>query len=250
MSWPSLVIAQLSQLSTRLSSVRYSSYTLANAAESSSSCLPNGRQTPLIDAAAFETAGAWLALGQDPLNLNVHQPVHISNQSHVPYPSPTPDTRPRAGHGILHDVFSASHRLLEILRHVQVKSVAEPSSIASSAFTSSAATLGQSSVHLRLTKGPWSFAPSSGSQQHSHNTMQIIRQLVMACEALLLEIYMAILNALQHDAFHGDSMNTTALGDITLVLVVQLCSYLIERQQQAVDLCLAPQNPLSPLSES
>ena len=80
--------------------------------------------------------------------------------------------------------------------------------------------------------------------------MQIIRHRVMACEALLLEIYMAILNALQHDAFHGDSMNTTALGDIRLVLVVQLCSYLIERQQQAVDLCLAPQNPLSPLSES
>ena len=250
MSWPSLVIAQLSQLSTSLSSVRYSSYTLANAAESSSSRLPSGGQVPLIDAAAFETVAAWLALGHDPANTNVHQPVHASTQSHVPYPSPTPEPRSKAGHGILHDVFSASHRLLEILRHVQVKSIAEPSSIASSAFTSSAATLGQSNVRLRLTTGPWSSASSGGSKQHSHNTMQIIRHLVMACEALLLEIYMAVLTALQHDAFHGDSMNTTALGDIRLVLVVQLCSYLIERQQQAVDLCLASQSPLSPLSVS
>ncbi|KAK0510014.1 hypothetical protein JMJ35_007408 [Cladonia borealis] len=246
MNWPSLVIAQLSQLSTRLSSVRHSSYTLANAAESSSSCCPSGRQIPLIDAAAFETVAAWLALGHDPANMNVHQPAHASAQSHVPYPSPAPETRSRDGHGILHDVFSASHRLLEILRHFQVKNIAEPSSTAPSAFKSSVATSGQSSVHLRPTKGPWSSAPSSGSQQqHSHNTMQIIRHLVMACEALLLEIYMAVLTALQHDAFHGASMNTTALGDIRLVLVVQLCSYLIERQQQAVDLCLAPQSPLS-----
>ena len=252
MNWPSLVIAQLSQLSTRLSALRYSSYALANAAESSSSRLPSGRQTPLIDAAAFETVAAWLAHGHDPANMNAHPPVHASAQGHVPYPSPAPETKSRGGHGILHDVFSASHRLLEILRHLQAKNIAEPSSTATSAFTSSAASSGQKSVQLRLTKspGPWSSAPSSGSQQHSYNTMQIIRHLVMACEALLLEIYMAILTTLQHDAFHGASMNTTALGDVRLVLVVQLCSYLIERQQQAVNLCLAPQSPLSPLSVS
>ena len=250
MNWPSLVIAQLSQLSTLLSTLRYSSYTLANAAESSSSRLPSGRQIPLIDAAAFEVVAAWLAHGHDPANMNVNPPVHASAQSHLPYPSPAPEIKSRGGHGILHDVFSASHRLLEVLRHLQVKNIAEQSSTTSSAFTSSAAPSDQNSVHLRLTKGPWSSTPSSGSQQHSHNTMQIIRHLVMACEALLLEIYMAVLTALQHDAFYGASMNTTALGDVRLVLVVQLCSYLIERQQQAVDLCLAPQSPLSPLSVS
>lgn len=250
MNWPSLVIAQLSQLSTRLSSLRSSSYTLANAAESSSSCLPSGRQIPLIDAAAFETVAAWLAHGHDPANTNVHPPVDASAQGHVPYPSPAPETKSRGGHGILHDVFSASHRLLEVLRHLQMKNIAEPSPTVSSAFKSSAAPSGQSSAHLRLTKGPWSSAQSSGSQQHSHNTMQIIRHLVMACESLLLEIYMAVLTALQHDAFHGASMDTTALGDVRLVLVAQLCSYLIERQQQAVDLCLAPQSPLSAPSVS
>ena len=59
---------------------------------------------------------------------------------------------------------------------------------------------------------------------------------------------MAVLIALQHDAYHGVSMNTTALGNVRLVLAVQLCSYLMDRQQQAVDLCLAPQTPLGPLS--
>ena len=247
MNWPSLVIAQLSQLSTRLSSLRYSSYTLANAAESSSCRLPNGQQIPLIDAAAFESVAAWLAHGHGSADMNVHAPFHAPAESHGPYPSPAPETKPKGGHGILHDVFSASHRLLEILRHLQVKNIVEPFNLST---VTSAASAGQSSVQLRLTKGPRSSAPSSGSQQHSNNTMQIIRHLVMACEALLLEIYMAVLIALQHDAFHGASMNTTALGDVRLVLVVQLCSYLIERQQQAVDLCLAPQSLLSPLSIS
>ena len=250
MNWPSLIIAQLSQLSIRLSSLRYSSYTLANAAESSSSRLPSGRQIPLINAADFETVAAWLAHGHDSTNMNVHPQVHAPAQIQGPYPTPAPEAKSRGGHGILHDVFSASHRLLEILRHLQVKNIAEPSSTAPSTFTSSAPPSGQGSVYLRLTKGPWSSTPLSGSQQHSHNTMQIIRHLIMACEALLLEIYMAVLTALQHDAFHASSMNTTALGDVRLVLVVQLCSYLIERQQQAVDLCLAPQSPLSPLSGS
>ena len=252
MNWPSLVIAQLSQLSARLSSLRYLSYTLAKAAESSLCRLPNGRQIPLIDAAAFESVAAWLAHDHGSANMDAHPSVHAPAESQGPYPSPAPETKPRGGHGILHDVFSASHRLLETLRHLQVKNIVEPfnSSTTTSASTPPAAPSGQSSVYLRLIKGPWSSAPSSGSQQHCNNTMQIIRHLVMACEALLLEIYMAVLIALQHDAYHGASMNTTALGDVRLVLVVQLCSYLIERQHQAVDLCLAPLSPLSPLSVS
>jgi hypothetical protein len=78
--------------------------------------------------------------------------------------------------------------------------------------------------------------------------MRIIRHLVIACEALLLDIYVAILITLQHDAHPGDPTNTTALGDVRLVLVVQLCAYLIERQHQAVDVWLAPQSPKGPPS--
>lgn len=245
MSWPSLIIAQLSQLSTRLSSLRYSSYNLAKAAESSPCRLPNGRQIPLIDAAAFDSVAAWLACGHDSANTNAHPSVYAPAESEGPCSNPALETKATVGHGILHDVFSASHRLLETLRDLQAKKAVESfnSSTATSASTPSAAPSGQSSVYLGLTKGPW-----SGSQQHRNNTRQIIRHLVMACGVLLLEIYMAVLIALQHDAYHGVSVNTTALGDVRLVLVVQLCSYLIDRQQQAVDLCLAPQTPLSPLS--
>ncbi len=155
MNWPSLVIAQLSQLSTRLSSLRYSSYTLTNAAESSSSRLPSGRQIPLIDAAGFETVAAWLAHGRDSANVNVHPPVHAPTQSQGHYLSP--GTKSRGGHGILYDVFSASHCLLEILRHLQVKNIAESSFTAPSAFTSSAALSGQSSVNLEAYQEPLVF---------------------------------------------------------------------------------------------
>ena len=252
MNWPNLVIAQLSQLSTRLSSLRSSSYTLAKAAESSLTRLPNGRQIPLIDAAAFESVAAWLAHGHSSANMHALSSVHGPAESQGPYQNTVPETKPRDGHGILHDVFSASYRLLETLRHLQVQNTVEPfnSSTTNSASTPSAAPSGRSSVYLGLTNGPWSSASLSGSQKHCNNTMQIIRHLVMACEALLLEIYMAVLIALQHDAYHGASMNTTALGDVRLVLVVQLCSYLVERQHQAVDLCLTPLTPLSPLSIS
>jgi len=79
----------------------------------------------------------------------------------------------------------------------------------------------------------------------------IIRHLIMACEALLLEIYLAILTVLQHEAYPGHHMSGTALGNVRLVLVVQLCAYLIERQQQAVEQCLTPATtPISNLSNS
>jgi len=195
---------------------------------------------------------AWIAHSHGSANINAHTLVYTPVESQDTYLSSAPETEPGGGHGILHDIFSTSHRLLEILRHLQIKNIVEPfnSSTTTSASTPSAASPDQSSVYLELTKGPWPSAPSSGSQQHCSNTMHIIRHLVMACEALLLEIYMAVLIALQHDAYHGASMNTTALGDVRLVLVVQLCSYLIERQHQAVDLSLAPLSPLSPLSIS
>jgi len=60
----------------------------------------------------------------------------------------------------------------------------------------------------------------------------VIRHLVIACEALLLETYAAILTALQHDA--GDPAGATPLGNVRMVIVVQLCAYLIERQHQVI----------------
>ena len=245
LSWPNLVIVRLSRLSTRLSSLCYSSHTLAKAAESTSCRLPNDRQIPLIDAAAFDSVAAWLACGHDPINMNAHPSVYAPTENEVPYSNPAFETKATGGHGILHDVFSASHSMLDTLRDLQAEKSVESFNwcTSSSASTPSAAPSGQTSMSLRLAKGSW-----SGSQQQCSNTRQIIRHLVMACGALLLEIYMGVLIALQHDAYHGLCMKATALGDVRLVLVVQLCSYFIDRQQQAVDQCLTTQIPLSPLS--
>ncbi|KAF2258400.1 hypothetical protein CC78DRAFT_117692 [Lojkania enalia] len=184
----SLAIAQLTQLSVHLSTLRASSYNLAQAADLSSGHLPTDPYFPLIDSAAFESVAAWLAHEQRSANLDSHLSIHMPEIPN-PWPNSGPP-KPQSGPNILRDVFSASHRLIEILRHLQVDDIS--------------------------------------------------RHLVMACEALLLEIYAAILTALQHEAYPADSMSGTALGNVRLVLVVQLCAYLIERQHQAVDQCLSP----------
>lgn len=218
-NYASLIItAHLSQLSMRLSSLRYSSCTLAQAAESSSGLLPNQRRVPLFQSAAFESVAAWVAHDQCSAIMNAYPSVHLPTEMTNHYPTPGHEGKSQSCQSILRDVFSSSHRLLDILRHLQVNNLVEQFS----STTTSAQT------HTK-------------SQQPGHSTISIIRHLVMACDALLLEIYAAVLIALQHDAYPGDSLNnTTALGDVRLVLVVQLCSYLIERQQQAVDQCFGP----------
>ena len=247
---PNSVIAQLSRLSTYLSAIRHSSSTLAKAALSFSCCLPIGTGAPLIDAAAFKSIGAWLAHGQGSNNSSAQTSILDSTENEGNCSNSTEKTESRAGHGILHDVFSASHRMLEILRNLQTKNVTEPFSLSTvnSVSRPSTALSDQNGLSAGLTEGSRSSTLSYSSQPNSTHTMQIIRHLVMACEALLLEIYAAVLTALQHDVSHHASGNTTSLGDVRLVMTVQLCSYLIERQHQAVELYLAPQGPMSPVS--
>lgn len=217
-NFASLVTAHLSQLSMRLSSLRYLSHTLAQAAESSSGRQPDHRRIPLFQSTAFESVAAWLADDQCSAIMNAYPSTHLAPEATEPYPSPGSPPKPQSCQGLLRDVFSSSHRLMEILRHLQSSNLAEPT------------VTGMPSTPTR-----------GGSYQHSPGTLAIIRHLVMACDGLLLEIYAAVLAVLQHDAYPGSLINNmTALGDVRLVLVVQLCSYLIERQQQAVDQCFAP----------
>ena len=244
-NWPDSVIAQLSELVTYLSAVRHSTSALAKAALSSSCCFPNGSGAPLIDAAAFKSVGQWLAHGQGSNHADTHTSVLDSVKFESSCSDPSKRSEIGAGQGILHEVFSASHRMLEILRRLQKKNgsglsgVPTPSSVSRSSTALSA----QNDSFGCLTEGPWSSAQPYSSQSNITHTVQINRHLVLACEALLLEIYMAILTALQHDISHHASGNTTSLGDVRLAMTVQLCSFLIERQQQAVDTYLAPRGP-------
>jgi hypothetical protein len=99
-------------------------------------------------------------------------------------------------------------------------------------------------------KGYFGMLPSEhpGSGIAQPHCQMIIRHLVMACDILLLQIYVAVLVALQYDAQSSVQMSGTVLGDVRLVLVVHLCSHLIERQQRAVDQYFASVSSTTPLS--
>ncbi|KFZ11391.1 hypothetical protein V502_07565 [Pseudogymnoascus sp. VKM F-4520 (FW-2644)] len=250
-------IAQLSQLSTRLYTLYRSSCNLAEAAESS--CQLRDRnyahQSLLIDDTAFKSVTSWL--------------VHVSANMNFLFPdglqNPSLDTTTG---DILHDAFSASHHLLEILRGLQVdveRDTLYNTSRASK--SSSASTEGGDNGDFWASTTPQSLASASGENlsyfelnngssnyvrqpSQCHNT--VVRHLVIACHTLLLNIHVAVLIVLQHDAdlsypphinVEADAyMDATVLADIRLVLVLRLCSYLIKRQQQAVGLYLGPKS--------
>ncbi|OQE40830.1 hypothetical protein PENCOP_c005G07188 [Penicillium coprophilum] len=242
---PSIAVTQLSQLSMDLALLRYTSYNMAKAAESPSCHMPNDRRIPLIDSSAFEIVSTWLAHGQGFAGMNPLAPGSCENQ--VPYPTPISETGTCAGR-TLREVFCSSQRLLEILGQLQFSLMVEmnpyPSPIITPPERPSTAVSGGDSGSHGLPNGSGIAGRSVPCPNSGNGTMQVIHYLVMACEALLLEIYVAVLVALQHEAY--SSTNGTVLGDVRLVLVVELCSYLIERQLQAVDSYLAPQNRLNP----
>ncbi|KAG6995811.1 hypothetical protein G7Y79_00041g077630 [Physcia stellaris] len=178
---------------------------------------------------------------------------------------------------ILHGAFSASYHLLEILRCEQADSAANissptpnPSTSASPAASGShvdsrtdipyesvrsPSTTDGGSIYFERRKRSSSFARSSSEYSNA-----AVRHLVIACHTLLLNVYVAVLIALQYDVDQwsvchpAGSDNASgckepmALADIRLVMAVQLCSYLFERQHRAVDLYLSP--PSSPAAST
>lgn len=241
MDYPDVVIAQLSQLSMRLSPLRRSSYNLAEASESSRKLkdLNQACQEPQIHDATFESVAAWLVDGR------AYMDVLLPSDSQYPSPTLPPETKTTGD--VLHRVFSSSHHLLEILRYLRVNSVTSTSTLPkpslNSSLSSYAPSKGTSSEtsYLGLNKGSSSYATLSNQYSYNNN---IILHLVTACHTMLLNIYVAVLTTLQRGANPNAHTDTAALGDIRLVSVVQLCSYIIERQHQAVDLCLSSQSSL------
>ena len=257
---PDADIARLSQLSTRLYPLHRSSCALAESAGSldqskdrSSAC-----RSPLIDDAAFKSVAVWL--------------VHTSSNPNLLFQTDRRHSTLKATltGDTLHDAFSASHHLLEILRSLQVDGV--PGASASTSTLSTSNSTSSKEAHLDF----WANTPQSMSIQDqstsyfelakpsssyarplSQYSNTVVRHLVIACHTLLLNIYIAVLIALQHEADRSSRLPTSntdvdicmdpvALADIRLVTVVQLCSFLIKRQYQAVDLYLSPQFPPLP----
>ncbi|KAL8923182.1 MAG: hypothetical protein Q9208_004745 [Pyrenodesmia sp. 3 TL-2023] len=253
---PEVGIARLSQLSTRLYPLHRASCTLAETAASSGQPRDGNQipQSPRLDDAAFKSVAAFVHVSAD-MNLlfrtDRRTPVETTT---------TGDT--------LHDAFSASQNLLQILRCLQVDVATDTSSSSTSLSNSAggahldprAGITSQASQTASTLEGNGSYfeqrkrssAYARPSNQYSNT---VILHLISACHTLLLNIYVAVFIALQHDADRWSFSRTAgtvdpeadvdlgALADMGLVMAVQLSSYLIERQHQAVDLYLSPQTP-------
>lgn len=254
------VIAQLSQLSTRLSALYDSSSHLANSVQqSSATSLSDGRQAFLVHTAAFEQVAAWLAKAHDQVDSYMtpnpgglgRSNSHISLDS-LPHQSSEPPALDASGHnsqGILHEVFSASHSFLETLRFLHINGIGDQPDTPTIP-TMNTTSIAPDSLSNHDNKGYFGRLPSEHSSPNMlpPHCQMIIRHLVMACDILLLQIYVAVLVALQYDAQPSVQMSGTVLGDVRLVLVVHLCSHLIERQQRAVDQYFASVSSTTPLS--
>ncbi|KAJ5495551.1 hypothetical protein N7539_000667 [Penicillium diatomitis] len=242
---PDFVVARLSRLNVRLAALQHSSQALFETLK-----LPepfkDATQTQslkLLDDAAFDSVTSWLA-GAAHSSGNSSSTRALNTHPHL---RPVPEKK--TGCGVLHEAFSASHQFLEILSllHNQV--------------TERKTGLFTSKADMSTIPESWHLASSSHNRNRSYceqhkstshdgaslsqasSREDIIRQLVMACHALLLNVFVAVLIALQHDANQPSTeMHAGALGQIRLVSVVQLCSYLIGRQHQALDVCISLQS--------
>ncbi|KAL8908009.1 MAG: hypothetical protein Q9207_001083 [Kuettlingeria erythrocarpa] len=252
---PEVGIARLSQLSTRLYPLLRSSCTLAETAGSSGESRDRNQihQSPLLDDTAFKSVAAFVHVSAD-MNLL----FRTGRQKPALETTATGDT--------LHDVFSASRNLLEILRYLQADVATDTSSSSSSSSTSLSSSAGEAYLDAQAGITPQASTSGGGSshfeqrqgssayaRRSNHYSNTVIRHLVSACHTLLLNVYTAVLVVLQHDvdwwsssrpagkADPGADADPAALADMGLVMAVQLSSYLIERLHQAVELYLSPQ---------
>lgn len=224
---PGIVIAQLSQLSIRLSRLHQSS-----------SCPPKDynpdRPKPVIDDITIQLVATWLVHG------SANRNWLPSTQKQDPLPPQIPETK--AAGNVLYHLFSASKQLLDILRHMQ----GNPRDTNSTSFSKSTTPMAppadsvKSSPHFTPNTGSESSSHSRPPNHHLHN---VIHYLLIACYTTLLNIYVSVLKALEHDANLIDHTGAAALGDIGLVSIVQLCSYLTARQHQAIGMYLSAQSP-------
>ncbi|KAI0410293.1 hypothetical protein F5X98DRAFT_381969 [Xylaria grammica] len=211
-------IIQLSQLIMRFSRLHRLSYELAPKPDSSSLAndLNQGPEKPLIDETTFASVSGWLT--HDSSNL-VQRPRSVR--------SPTQEDTTS---DVLCRVFSASHTFLEALHGLQWNTGKK-----SSASTSPSMGPDMSSYSSPDT------TTASYPRSPSHHCNSAVRHLAITCYTILLSIYVSILNRLEQDA--GGRTDGASSGDIRLASIVQLCSYLVERQHKAMEVYLTTQKP-------
>jgi hypothetical protein len=257
-------IAELSHLSTILSPLHTSSLALAERQ------LAAGRfdnqeasiTSPFIDGSSFKLVAEWLVHVSAGVNasslLGVDRQDSLGADCQDSFGTPPASETIEIG-AMLHKAFSATRKLLETLRCLSLN--AGPASAGGMQPDLAVNGLVQQSHSAPATQdsGPTSYLDPRAPSQYFNC---VIRHLVIACHTMLLGTYVRLLTALEHDADRFSTMlarppaplprdgspdidaASAALADIRLVMVVQLCSYLTERQCQAVDSYLSFQPAL------
>ena len=239
---PEVLIAQLAQLSTQISLLRRSGSLLVKGSPPSfpyntqSDGRSQAHQPPIIDDAVFQSVATWLARG--PIDTT---PSCSSATSHACY-AQAPKIKTLGD--LLYHIFSASHHFLELLQHVPGGSASNNVAITGPDVSPSFLDFAIPSLNLdsstpvvpESSQGSAWTSPCSNPIASSNNG---IRHLLIANHTMLLGIYSEVFGLLQRYAGSSASDGTAPLREIRLVSVVQLCSYLIERQHQAMDLYLS-----------
>ncbi|KAJ5124080.1 uncharacterized protein N7515_007905 [Penicillium bovifimosum] len=242
-SSPDLGIVHLSQLSSRLVSLYQWSCAVANSGGSSlgSNDRDQGRPNSLINDVAFKSVASWLA--------------HFSTEGNLPFcMSPNISTLGEfSKEDALGKVFTASYQFMETLRGLQDRiSTGAPKPISNY----SGGTFHNCGTKTSSTSNSTQNVPFPVPNTAENPSSRIVeRHLVMACHTLLLKIYLAVFATLQYDVDRYSSRagcgpvhqsavtHPVSLADIRCVTVVQLCTYILDRQNHAVSGYLAPGSP-------
>ncbi|KKK17012.1 hypothetical protein ARAM_003404 [Aspergillus rambellii] len=253
---PDAVIAELARLSVHLASLLRSNCSLSELDDDASQPTGPDHQSPLVDDATFESVAAWLTRG------SVQKDVLSPLECHQLGLSPIPCPKAKTTGAILYYTLSASQHLLEIVCCLQPNRAnggSTPSTLMSSSPMSSLASHESSYFSLPKASSSLPTSPPSPtgptSQTSLDNCSHIIRDLLIACHTMLLNRYAAVLVALDREADLRAHNSMTVIGDVRpahkhykpfdisllipsararLVTIVQLCSYLIERQHKAM----------------
>ena len=228
-------IAHLTRLCMRLSQIPLSWCFLAETLDTTG---PSQNDDPVYEdqpvmETVFNSMHSWLV----PEGVNINP--SLDNE---------PPRGTRTTGDLLHHAFSASHQILDLLRYLRVSGRASiPSRLMACPFLSASSP--SSSSHTEASTR----SPSDASCSRQHFSM-VIHHLILACMTLLLNIYVAILVALQRSADAlsssllvrnfaepSDQIDAASQGQIKLVSVVQLCSYFIKRQNQTLDMISSSQ---------
>ena len=236
----STIISQLSQLNARIASMRCYMDKVAQAASTRTATerLPTsqlttnhaGERNPanhaknrgssrLLDDAALASAATWLMRKQHHRSEFIF-PTRLDDYSVVQGGGGEGGGGPRLlSSNMLQDIFSASYHFLELLECV-------------------------SSYYYHYYYCSSSSSSSSTLDTTRDQLGETIRHLNIACHLLLIGIYETLLAVLEHDALLEKQTASAAndqgpLGQIQLVSVVQLCSYILARQNEAINTYVA-----------